>query len=514
VNYNEEGDNDDDVKESPEENYTAQPKNGTEDDFMEEEEEVEEEDEIEEEEETRPKRRRKQAAATSTKQAATGKQAAATGTCRTSSRSTKFTNSMAEPGQSIRDLLPNGVSAFVNTKSKKSRRRQNDSSDEEDIDGEESVPKNRRKGGRNTKQSPHKSPARRHAQRRRSLQVNELSSDEESDEFLEEESHDNESAAESEEPEEPLKIQRIMASRTETMKRWRELCRGINTSEIDYGSRWFQEKEERDDDDQVYEERFLIKWSDLSYLHASWETQDDMIDQIEGVKTYLSTFFRKSQNGLLFSPDERCDGDYFDPAFIEIDRILEIDVPDSHQGAKLKVELEDTYTSTSFGMIMNKSDPEFENGTGRQFLIKWNNTPYSLASYEFERDLILNDIEYKDKVKDFIKRGNKPTKKQRETFLKQGEQEFRRLCKVFGDDSSLDAARREMAVEKYQREMEEHIYKNGGQLRDYQAEGVAWMVSNYVNQRSSILADEMGLGSKFYEFATADVVSHLAQAYF
>lgn len=40
--------------------------------------------------------------------------------------------------------------------------------------------------------------------------------------------------------------------------------------------------------------------------------------------------------------------------------------------------------------------------------------------------------------------------------------------------------------------LEAHVFKNGGQLRDYQAEGVAWMMANYINQRPSILADEMG----------------------
>lgn len=50
------------------------------------------------------------------------------------------------------------------------------------------------------------------------------------------------------------------------------------------------------------------------------------------------------------------------------------------------------------------------------------------------------------------------------------------------------------AVEKYKRKLQAYTFKNGGQLRDYQSEGVAWMVANFVNNRSSILADGMGLG--------------------
>lgn len=73
---------------------------------------------------------------------------------------------------------------------------------------------------------------------------------------------------------------------------------------------------------------------------------------------------------------------------------------------------------------------------------------------------------------------------------KEGEAEFRRLYKeVFGDKSD---SKLENGVEEYQENLEQLIFKNGGQLRDYQAEGVSWMMANYVNKRSSILADEMG----------------------
>jgi len=71
-----------------------------------------------------------------------------------------------------------------------------------------------------------------------------------------------------------------------------------------------------------------------------------------------------------------------------------------------------------------------------------------------------------------------------------GETEYRRLYKdVFGEKS---ATLQKDAVETYQAELAAHEYPNGGKLRDYQAEGVAWMLSNYLNQRSSVLADEMG----------------------
>jgi hypothetical protein len=223
-----------------------------------------------------------------------------------------------------------------------------------------------------------------------------------SSEEEEEESHESEEEGEEEE-EESLKIQRIVASRSETRRKWQEECKNMNTSEIDYGSRWFQkDKYVTEEDLDAFEERFLVKWADLSYMHCSWETQDDLIDQVDGAKTYLTTFFRKSENGLLFDADERNDGDYFDPGFVQIERILEVAHPDDVP----PIESDDPIIS-KYGIVMDKAHEDFERGTGRQFLIKWENTPYAEATFEFERDLIINDIDYSEHLAAFEERSKK-----------------------------------------------------------------------------------------------------------
>jgi hypothetical protein len=290
---------------------------------------------------------------------------------------------------------------------------------------------------------------------------------------------------------EPLKIHRILASRTETLATWKVICSNMHTSEIDTGSRWYQETtNDTVDLENVFEERFLIKWTDLSYLHCSWETQADLEKYtLNSAKIPMTIFFRKMHNGVLFSSDERCDGDYFDPAWTQVERILEVETLDDCPA--LTIENEDNSTPSDYGIILDRSHKHFDEGTGRQLLVKWGNTPYSDASYEFERDLILADVEYKDSVKDFIRRQTKPKKSDMREQLKLGEKERRRLYKVFGEKSSIDEKDKEDAVEDYKLALQNHVFKNGGQLRDYQAEGVAWMLSNYINSRSCILADEM-----------------------
>ena len=76
----------------------------------------------------------------------------------------------------------------------------------------------------------------------------------------------------------------------------------------------------------------------------------------------------------------------------------------------------------------------------------------------------------------------------------EGESELRNLYTIFGDKIKLSDEKKEAVVKEYQDKLASHVFKNGGQLRDYQAEGVSWLMSNHLNKRSSILADEMGLG--------------------
>jgi hypothetical protein len=306
-----------------------------------------------------------------------------------------------------------------------------------------------------------------------------------------------------EEEEQEMKMQRILASRTETKREWREIGQSMNTSEVTDGSHWFQEQEKDDDDDDdnddddddgVIEERFLVKWSQLSYMHVSWETQKDLIDQIEGAKNYLSTFFRKSQNGLLFSSDERKDGDYFDPGCVQIDRILEMETDTGNKKLPTTWEEEQACNQNDLGIVVDKQDPGFEDGTGRQILIKWESANYSDCTYEFERDLILADMEYRLPLKEYYERTLKPTKKELQTTKSLADTAMRRSYKLFGDATDMPEEKQQEQVTAYQNELANHVFLNGGQLRDYQAEGVAWFLANYVNATSCIMADEMGLG--------------------
>jgi hypothetical protein len=494
---------DKEAKDDPDVNASSVEEQGSDD-----EEEEEEEDDDDDDDFFDAKTRRSSRVAKNAKVAAArgnargrGAAAAAEGVRRTSSRSNKFTSSMAEPS-GVRDLLVVATATGGEAKKKgaaataapsrrggggRGRKSASSSNDDDDSDGDDAAgdqgpgrtkrtttsaaASGAARAGRSRAkqasmvrdslasvsttdgQSPKKSPARRHGKAaRRSLHAKKKSSTEDSSDDGDDDSDAPVSSTEHVDEDDDddewsgIKIQRIIACRTETLATWRKICGTMNTSEIDNGSRWFQssrssgdsnengkddggmvEKDDgkkKKDENEVFEERFLVKWSDLSYMHCSWETLADLCDQVENAKSYHSTFLKKSVNGLLFTADERADGQYFDPRFIQVERILDVSFEDDFPKT---AKDEDSVGSTDFGIIIDKNDPRYEDGVGRQVLVKWGgNTPYSDCTYEYERDLVLQSIEYKEQIKSFWNRRSKPSKTAMAALLKTGDEERRR----------------------------------------------------------------------------------------
>ena len=220
---------------------------------------------------------------------------------------------MKDPSNSIADLLKNDApDSPVQAKKRRAARHKkrssleasadsdDDDDDDDNDDDDSSVDVPRKK---TSKRTMVKSPAKRHSRRRmtKKLEYAESESSEESDDS--EMDDDDESE---EEDDEEMKFNKIIAVRNTTLGEWKEICSKMNTTEITNGSRWIQEETDRDPN--KFEERFLVKWEGLSFLHCSWETQKDLVEFCEGAKTKLSTFFRKADNGLLYDADERLDG--------------------------------------------------------------------------------------------------------------------------------------------------------------------------------------------------------------
>ncbi|KAG8570771.1 hypothetical protein GDO81_011410 [Engystomops pustulosus] len=124
--------------------------------------------------------------------------------------------------------------------------------------------------------------------------------------------------------------------------------------------------------------------------------------------------------------------DLFNPDYVEVDRILD---------------------------VSNSTDEKGEPMT--HYLVKWCSLPYEDSTWELKQDLDPAKIEEFEK-------------------LQSREPETERVERPPADEwKKLESSRE---------------YKNNNSLREYQLEGVNWLLFNWYNTRNCILADEMGLG--------------------
>ncbi|XP_026860783.2 chromodomain-helicase-DNA-binding protein 6 isoform X1 [Electrophorus electricus] len=126
------------------------------------------------------------------------------------------------------------------------------------------------------------------------------------------------------------------------------------------------------------------------------------------------------------------DEDLFNPDYTEVDRVLEVAIT----------------TDTETGEEVT------------HYLVKWCSLPYEESTWELQEDV--------DPVKIH---------------------EFEDLKKI----PELKHVERPLP-EQWQKLEKSRDYKNGNQLREYQLEGMNWLLFNWYNRKNCILADEMGLG--------------------
>ena len=281
-------------------------------------------------------------------------------------------------------------------------------------------------------------------------------------------------------------------------------------------------------------ERFLIKWTNYSYLHLSWETKADLLTEVgTHTKAQVSRFLKKSNDGLLLSSAERGDGKYIPPEYIFVQRVLDVD---DASGAFDQYLIDDVTAplppavQPSASICTDASSELFneEAARGRQILIKWCGVSYaeSITSYEYERDLILAGVEYMPQLELYYKRSRKPSPVAFHEIAAKSVrvqvEEILLLKRGFSSDENgklhpPEKGKRNKNVEMNNKALKASLmsktWKNGGSLRDYQAEGIAWLYRSSLpllpecnaaaahsnngaekNSRGLMLADEMGLG--------------------
>ncbi|XP_029356969.1 chromodomain-helicase-DNA-binding protein 6 isoform X2 [Echeneis naucrates] len=184
-------------------------------------------------------------------------------------------------------------------------------------------------------------------------------------------------------------------------------------------------------EDQAEEtEEFYVKYRNFSYLHCKWATLEEL-EKDPRIHQKIKRFRTKqAQMKHLFTEP---DDDLFNPDYVEVDRVLEVAVT----------------TDTETGEEVT------------HYLVKWCSLSYEEATWELQEDL---DPE---KIK-----------------------EFEGIQKLPADLRHMERP----PPDKWQKLERSRDYRNGNQLREYQLEGMNWLLFNWYNRKNCILADEMGLG--------------------
>ncbi|KAF8368334.1 chd-1 [Pristionchus pacificus] len=211
-----------------------------------------------------------------------------------------------------------------------------------------------------------------------------------------------------------------------------------------------EEKGDPNEGGEKNERQFLVKWQGWSHLHNTWESEASLaVAGAKGEKK-IANYIKKLREVEEWR--RSADKEY-------------IEYYECEQG--MADELLDEYKKVERVVAHQVSRDKKDDGEEHtEYLIKWTGLPYSECTWEDKRLIPRGMIEdYEERIENAkLPSRSAHVLKRRPKFVK------------------LE-------------EMPEYLGRGGKQkLRDYQLEGLNWMLAAWCKNNSSILADEMGLG--------------------
>ena len=252
--------------------------------------------------------------------------------------------------------------------------------------------------------------------------------------------------------------------------------------------------------------QYLVKIESQSYLHTEWHTRESLAAKFgernasDRLTRYVKT--RKAQEAVNA---DRYGGEPFDPRYVLVDRIIASDIielqddtggdeADDKKTPPAEPAPAAAPTSPPPPPAADPADPTSSSSSSssssnvdrdkaavvvaakaatpgkrvvEMFLVKWQGLSYSQATWESAEDL-----EDELKIAQF-RRFNRPPA---------------------STPLTPSYTREEFAARKDAWYPESPVYKGKNRLRDYQVQGLNWLIKAWYDGRNSILADEMGLG--------------------
>ncbi|XP_049876715.1 chromodomain-helicase-DNA-binding protein 1 isoform X2 [Pectinophora gossypiella] len=205
------------------------------------------------------------------------------------------------------------------------------------------------------------------------------------------------------------------------------------------------------DDEETTEPQYLIKWKGWSHIHNTWESEKSLNEQkVKGLKKLENYIKKEGELSWWRQSAGPEDIDYFECQ------------------AELQQELVKTYNNVE--RIIAEQTRELEGGgTAHEYFCKWESLPYADATWE---DSSLIEKRWPVEVEHFRTREAAKTTPSRHCPVLRRRPKFHQI-----------------------KEQPEYMGKDQTYLlRDYQMDGLNWLIHSWCKDNSVILADEMGLG--------------------
>ncbi|VAH27010.1 unnamed protein product [Triticum turgidum subsp. durum] len=202
-----------------------------------------------------------------------------------------------------------------------------------------------------------------------------------------------------------------------------------------------------DFDQQWDDVEFYIKWKGQSYLHCQWKTLSEL-RSVSGFKKVLNYMKRVSEEQRYKRSLSREEVEVHD-----VGKEMELDL--IKQYSQVERVFADRATKVDGDVVV----PEY--------LVKWQGLPYAESTWEKD-----TDIEFAQEAIDEYRAREVATA-------------------ILGKTVDFQRKKSKASLRRLDDQPE---WLKGGKLRDYQLEGLNFLVNGWRNDTNVILADEMGLG--------------------